>query len=162
MRKVFTTNNKEIMKATLPLTLSVLIAMFASGCAQVMAIKQPKPFVPTSLVQGAKRADIVTELGQPLTSEEHNGTLSDSYKYVDGGKKNSGGSKTGRIVLYTAGDVFTLWLDQIVWMPTEKFGFSGTDHDVRVDYTKFDDQLWHAKQIDNRILKGSSEKKEAF
>ncbi len=150
------------MKAPLTLALFTLTAMFMSGCAQVMVIKQPKPFVPTCLVAGAKRADVVTELGQPMTSEEHEGLLSDSYKYVDGGSKNNGGAKTGRIILYTAGDVFTLWLDQIVWMPTEKFGFSGTDHSVMVEYAKGDDQLWHAKQIDNRPLKGASTKKDAF
>src|ERR1035438_7283342 len=106
-----------------------------SGCAQVMAIKQPKPFTPTSAIVGAKRTAIIGELGQPVVSEEHTNSLTDTFKYVDGGSKNSGGSKTVRIILYTGGDLFTVFLDQIIWIPTEKFGFAGTDHVLTVDYT---------------------------
>src|SRR5437016_3924712 len=113
------------MKSTLIMATMILVAVFMSGCAQVMAFKQPKPYAPTSLASGAKRLDVIAELGQPASSEEHSGLLTDSYRYVDGGSKNNGGSKTTRIILYTAGDLFTIFLDQVIWMPTEKFGFSG-------------------------------------
>jgi len=142
-------------------TVAILMgAVFMSGCAQYMAIKQPSPFTPTSTVVGAKRMAIIGELGQPTMSEPHGTNLVDTYKYVDGGGKNNGGSKTTRVILYTAGDLFTLWLDQIIWMPTEKFGFAGTDHVVVVDYAKSGDDLWHATTIDNKALAGRSTKKE--
>jgi len=149
----------KLILTALPL---ILCGLFASGCAEVMAIKQPRPFTPTTLVTGAKRVDIIGELGQPISSEEHTNSLTDAYKYVDGGRKNSGGSKTVRVVLYTGGDLFTCWLDQIVWMPTEKFGFAGTDHAVTVDFTKADDGFWHAAKIEDKPLKGNSSQKEAF
>jgi len=150
-------NSKKIIQSALPLILS---GLFASGCAQIMAIKQPSPFVPASLTSNAKRVDIVAELGVPVSSEQHSDHLSDAFSYVDGGAKNSAVSKTGRVILYTAGDLFTLWLDQIVWMPAEHFGFAGTDHSVMVDYTKADDGFWHAAKIENKELKGRSTKKE--
>ncbi len=143
----------------MPLLLGVLCV---SGCAQYMAIKQPSPFTPTTTVVGAKRMAIIGELGQPINSEPHGTNLVDTYKYVDGGGKNGSGSKTTRVILYTAGDLFTLWLDQIIWIPTEKFGFAGTYHVVVVDYAKSGDDLWHATTVDNQTLKGRSSKKEAY
>jgi hypothetical protein len=152
-------NSKKLIQSAIPL---VLCGLFATGCAQMMAIKQPRPFTPSGLVAGAKRVDIIGELGQPVSSEEHTNKLTDAFQYVDGGSKNNAGSKTVRVILYTGGDLFTLWLDQIIWMPTEKFGFAGTDHSVTVDYTKSEDGFWHASSIDDKALKGRSSKKEAF
>jgi hypothetical protein len=138
----------------------ILTAMLLSGCAQVMAMKQPKPFTPTTAVNGARRSAIIAEVGQPVTSEEATNTLTDTYKYVDGGGKNNGGSKTVRVILYTAGDLFTLFLDQIIWMPMEKFGFAGTDHVLTIDYVKSEDGHWNATAVDDKELKGNSTKKE--
>jgi hypothetical protein len=135
--------------------------LWMTGCAQVMAIQQPKPFKPTSLNQGTKRTDIVAELGQPTTSEERGATLTDVYRYVDGGAKNNGASKTFRVLAYTAGDVFTCWLDQVLWIPIEKFGFAGTDHIVTVDYSRDAEQRWCAKEITDREANGGAPKKEA-
>lgn len=150
---------KALLRSAIPL---LAISLFASGCAQVMAIRQPRPFTPAALTNNAKRVDVIAELGQPLTSEEHSNLLTDAYAYVDGGSKNNGAAKAGRIVLYTAGDVFTVFLDQIIWMPTEHFGFAGTDHSVMVDYAKSTDGLWHAVSIQNKVVKGPSAKKDAI
>ena len=150
------------MKSIITALAMILVGVFMSGCAQVMAIKQPKPFTPTSAIVGAQRTTIIGELGQPVTSEEHTNSLTDAYKYVDGGSKNNGGSKTVRVILYTGGDLFTLWLDQIIWMPMEKFGFSGTDHVLTVDYIKSGDEPWRATAINDQALKGRSSKKEQF
>lgn len=142
--------------------LATALVCLGTGCAQVMAVKQPKPFTPTSAVIGAKRAAIIGELGQPANSEEHGKGLTDTYKYVDGGKKNSGGSKAARVILYTAGDLFTLWLDQIVWMPTEMLGFRGTDHVLTVDYVREEGEPWRATGVEDKALKGRSSKKDNF
>jgi hypothetical protein len=150
-------NSKKFLQ-----TILVLGVLFISGCAQYMAIKQPKPYSPASAVVGARRVAIIGELGEPTASEPHGTNLTDTFKYVDGGSKNNGGSKTVRVVLYTVGDLFTLWIDQIIWIPTEKFGFAGTDHVVIVDYSKSSDDLWHATSVDNQMLKGRSSKKEDY
>lgn len=132
----------------------ILYGLFATGCAQFMAIKQPRPFTPCSLVTGAKRVDVVSELGQPITSETHANQLIDAYRYVDGGQKNCAISKTSRVLVYTAGDIFTCWLDQVIWIPAEAFGFPGTVHAVTVDYSKYDDGFWHATTIENKVVNG--------
>jgi hypothetical protein len=88
--------------------------------------------------------------------------MTEVYRYTDGGPKNHGASKTFRVLAYTAGDLFTLWLDQVVWIPLEKFGFAGTDHVVTVDYKKDATDRWCAGDIIDRELKGRSAKKETF
>lgn len=118
-----------------------------------MAIQQPRPFTPHTLTTGTKRVDIIGELGHPITTEEHTNSLTDAYKYVDGGSKNNGSSKTVRIILYTGGDIFTCWLDQVIWMPAEKFGFAGTDHTVTIDFTKNEDGFWCAAKIEDKTGK---------
>ena len=155
-------NQYKSMKNTIVTAVLLLTAVFASGCAQVMALKQPKPFAPCALASGAKRTDIVGELGQPVSSEDRGHSLTDTYKYVDGGKKNCGGSKTARVVLYTAGDLFTCWLDQLIWMPVEKFAYAGIDHAVTVDYIKSENGVWIAKEVSDKPLKGRSSKKETL
>ena len=142
----------SIVKKGALIAAAVVASQLLTGCAQVMAIRQPKPFTPGSLVTGAKRMDITAELGQPITSEEHASHLTDAYRYIDGGKKNNALSKTGRVVVYTAGDLFTVWLDQVIWIPAEAFGFPGTVHAVTVDYAKSDDGYWHAATIENKSL----------
>jgi hypothetical protein len=137
-----------------------LLPLFASGCAQYMCIHQPKPFTPSTTQVGTRRTAIIGELGEPVNSEPHGTNLVDTFKYVDGGAKNSGGAKTARVVIYTAGDVFTLFLDQVIWIPSEKFGFAGKDHVVIVDYAKSEDDFWRAFKIDDQELKGRSTKTE--
>jgi hypothetical protein len=136
------------------------VCLLTNGCAQVWACKQAPPFKPTCLSAGTKRIDVVAELGKPIASEERTNILVESYHYVDGGSKNNGASKTVRVILYTAGDLFTLWLDQIIWMPTEKFGFAGTDHSVTIDYDKNQNGTWCIKTFDDRIVKGQAKRKE--
>lgn len=150
------------MKTSVSIAVAISAMMFLTGCAEIMAIKQPKPFTPTCLSPGAKRLTIIGELGQPVSSEVRTNSITDVYKYVDGGAKNSAGSKTVRIIVYVGGDFFTLFLDQIIWMPTEAFGFAGTDHVVTVDYLKAEDDSWQANHIDDRALKGNSTQKQDF
>lgn len=134
-----------------------MAALILCGCAQFRAIDQPKPFKPTVTAVGAKRVNITGELGAPINSEENNGKLVDTYKYVDGGGKNSGGAKVGRIILYTAGDLFTLFLDQLITWPAEIYGFAGTPHIVTVEYQKGTDGFWHAVSVDDLEQVGKKE-----
>ena len=93
--------NTFLKKAASLLTIA-LVAQLLSGCAQVMAIRQPSPFKPSALVVGEKRATVMGELGRPTNTEEHGDRLTDVYNYTDGGAKNNGGSKTARVILYSA------------------------------------------------------------
>jgi hypothetical protein len=91
-----------------------------------------------------------------VSTEDHGTKAVELYKYTDGGDKNNGFAKTGRILLYTGGDLFTCWLDQVVWMPMEKFGFEGVDHMVTVDFNKSLEGEWRVSKVDDRELKGGS------
>jgi hypothetical protein len=122
-------------------------ALILSGCAQYTAINQPKPFKPAASVVGAERSTVICELGQPVVSTERNDRLRDTYKYIDGGSGNGGASKTLRVILYTGGDLFTLWLDQLLTWPFETYTFGGTEHVVTVDYVKGSDSFWWAKEV---------------
>jgi hypothetical protein len=122
------------------LALAVVIVM-NSGCAQVMAMRQPAPLDRTLLAVGADRTVVIGVLGAPVSAEDRaDGGRTEIYKYVDGGTKNTWWSKTGRVVLYTAGDVFTAWLDQIIWMPLE-IAFRGTEYASTVDYDRRGERL---------------------
>jgi hypothetical protein len=118
-----------------------------TGCAQMMAACKPGPLDRSVLEVGAYRSEIVASLGSgrgrlgkgSVTRTEH-------YDYMDGGKKNSVSSKVGRIVLYTAGDVFTLFLSQILFMPIETV-FAGMQYRASVDYQLYTDGTWRVQDF---------------
>ena len=96
----------------LVISLGVLIGM-TSGCAQVMAIRQPASLDRNLLAVGTDRTVVIGVFGAPVSADDRaDGGRTEVYRYVDGGTKNSWWSKTGRVVVYTAGDVFTAWLDR--------------------------------------------------
>jgi hypothetical protein len=78
--------------------------------------------------------------GTPAELSEE--VVTDSYYFEDGGQRNHGGSKAARILRYTAGDVFTLFLDQVIWMPVELMAFEESKHHAEVDYRRGDDGRW--------------------
>jgi hypothetical protein len=129
-----------------------------SGCAQYIAYSQPAPIDREALTLGVTRTRVTGLLGQPVHQDVNSdGTETDVYKYKDGGKKNHAVSKTGRILVYTAGDFFTLFLDQVISMPLE-LAFRGTDYTADVTYEK-EGYEWKAiaiKEIavdDNKVTK---------
>lgn len=138
-------------------SLALLCWVFAAtGCAQVMAYRQPPPLDRDFLQPGVERPVVAGRLGEPTSSEEHpgEGTLTESYSYADGGVVNGWGGKTGRIILYTAGDVFTLFLSQVLWMPAELL-MDGTDYYTTVDYERRPiDDHWVAARIVERDTDG--------
>lgn len=133
----------------------LMIVTLLSGCAQVMAFQQPGPRKcrPDVLREGVERSMVIGCLGSPLASDEHTQddndkeVLSDTYVYEDGGAKNAGWSKAGRVVLYTAGDIFTLFLTQLIWMPAEAMLLDATKHQAAVDYERGSDSKWHVTQV---------------
>ncbi len=143
------TKSTKLIRVLLPL---VLAGVLTSGCAQFMAIRQSVPCDPTCLKPGVNRVHVLAELGPPANTIDQTNSLVDEFKYTDGGSKNNVVWKTTRVTLYTAGDIFTFWMDQFIWMPMELNGFSGTDHSVVVRYDKAADGFWYAKTIDNKAL----------
>jgi hypothetical protein len=148
MNEVWTSrkHNPDVMTCRLARRAALVLGIVAllgltSGCAQVMAIRQPAPINRELLAVGADRTVIIGVLGAPVSVEDHGDTgRTEIYKYVDGGTKNSWWSKTGRVVLYTAGDVFSAWLDQIIWMPLE-LAFRGNEYASTVGYERAGERM---------------------
>ena len=96
-------------------------------------------------------------LGAPkVTTEEPGPFLVDTYNYTDGGQRNRSGWRAARIVLYTAGDFFTLFLSQLLFMPAELL-MKGTDYMAVVEYEPGSSQAWIAGRITETKLSGQSQ-----
>jgi hypothetical protein len=143
-----------MMRSTL--LAAIVVLAFGSGCAQVMAYRQPAPIDRDLLIAGADRGSVIGALGPPVVTEESGENLSDTYSYTDGGKVNATGWKAVRILLYTAGDVFTLFLDQVLWMPAELL-MNGTKYTATVDYERNGSRRWIAQQMVERKMEGDNE-----
>jgi hypothetical protein len=134
---------------SLRLLAPLALIVFQLACAQFMAVRQPGPVDRAILQPDVERSTLVGVLGAPsATSEGVEGeTVRDTYHYTDGGNVNRFGGKAARILLYTAGDVFTLFLTQLIWMPAELV-LDGTDYSATVDYQRRPrDQQWVAAHI---------------
>ena len=145
--------NVKTTKLVRVLLLAILVGGFGSGCAQYSVMRQPRPFSPTCLKPGAKRVDVIAELGQPFNTQAQGNRLTDNFKYVDGGSKNNGFCKTGRVVLYSTGDIFTCFFDQLALMPFEDFVISGTNHLIVIEYSKSNYDDWRIITIADTISK---------
>ena len=127
------------------------------GCAQRTALGQPSPLDRDALQPGIGRPVVAGILGEAQTEDRPDeGRLIESYTYVDGGTANAWWSKTGRVLVYTAGDVFTLFLSQVIWMPLE-LAFEGKEYIATVDYERKDGTgRWVATRIEESNTKGET------
>jgi len=141
--------------------LAALVLMLSTGCAQVIAYRQPAPIDRDVLVSGAPRGVVMGVLGAPVNTEEADDVLNDTYLYTDGGKVNHPASKAARILLYTAGDVFTAFLTQVLWMPAELL-MNGTKYSASVDYARDGGEAWAATRLVQSKLEGNNEVKVVF
>ena len=130
----------------------VVLACLLPGCAQFMAFDQPGPLNcrPDVLRPGVERAIVIGCLGPPVATDQRDAAaddfLNDTYVYKDGGGKNAGWSKAGRVILYTAGDLVTLFLSQIIWMPAEKLMLDASKYQASVDYERGHTGKWRIQQ----------------
>jgi hypothetical protein len=128
--------------------LLVFCIVGGTGCAQTMVGCSPSPLDRSVLEVGAHRSDVVAALGSGRGRfKEGSVTRTENYDYIDGGAKNSVPSKIGRILLYTAGDVFTLFISQILFMPIETVAFAGTQYRTNVDYQLYTDGTWRVRDF---------------
>jgi hypothetical protein len=135
------------------LSLSLVASLVLAGCAQFMAFQHPGHLTCRDdiLREGVDRSLVVACLGPPAITDERlvgdKQVLSDTHLYEDGGAKNQGISKVGRTVLYTVGDVLTLFLTQLIWMPTEALLLDATKRQASIDYERGYDGRWRATGV---------------
>ena len=113
---------------------AVLFSIGVSGCAVVLAAKQPGRKNLSVLSSGTPRDNVITYLGAPANTELKEGERVDIYQFKQG---YSGGAKASRALFHGAADVFTFGLWEVVGTPAELI-FDGTETTVKVMYDKED------------------------
>ncbi len=102
-----------------------------SGCAAMMAAKQPEYTDLSVLRQGASRSEIVSAFGRPMTTDkDENGNLVETYQFKQG---YTTGTKAVRVVFHIVADVLTIFLWELIGMPMEMV-FDGNKVDVDATY----------------------------
>lgn len=101
-----------------------------TGCAVIMAVKQPDKKDLTVLKKGTQRGLVISELGDPISSEQQENKTIELYKFVQGYNKVT---KAGRALVHGAADVFTLGIWEAVGTPAEAI-FDGSEMLVQVTY----------------------------
>ncbi len=105
-----------------------------AGCATYTAIKMPGPTGDENVDVGMHRSDVEGVLGVgPASEYESDGLHTVRYEYSDG---PSQWSKL-RSVVYVGADVFTLFLSELIFWPTELYA---TDRIKRVATAEYDDE----------------------
>lgn len=107
----------RISSKILVMGIASVCAVTSSGCAVVMAAKQPDYKNVELFKPGTTRGQLLGEFGQPVSTETRkDGTKCDTFSFTQG---YSGGAKAGRAVLHGVADVLTLGLWEIIGTPTE-------------------------------------------
>ena len=111
-----------------------LVVLAMSGCAVVLAAKQPDAKDLSVLNPGTPRSMVVGELGPPVWSGERDGAKVDVFAFVDGYSK---ATKAARAFFHGAADFFTLGLWEVVGTPAEAI-FTGSKMKVEIVYDSHD------------------------
>jgi hypothetical protein len=119
------------LAAALLLCVASSIAIFQVGCATYTAVRIPGPVPDERVALGAHRSDVEVLLKAPPANEykEGDGTIA-RYQYKDGPHQAS----KGRVVLYIAGDVFTLFLSELIFWPIEAYASKQTERIATAHY----------------------------
>ncbi|GFO70058.1 hypothetical protein GMLC_36370 [Geomonas limicola] len=135
------------------LYLLVACALALQGCSIYKAATAPAPIALENVKNGSSRIAIVGTLGVPKMTETKDNAKTDVYEFVNGSHE---GTKA-RIVIYIAGDLFTIGLTELVFWPMELGLGQGTPGRAVVTYgmddiaksvllTKADGSPWEATQ----------------
>ncbi|HUL41655.1 MAG TPA: hypothetical protein VLV32_07105 [Burkholderiales bacterium] len=125
---------------TLLIALSLVLA---SGCSVYMAAHQPEKKDTTLLVRGTPRSLLLTEFGQPASTEMRDGKRIDYFTFVQGSTSDT--AKNSRAIFYGAADLLTLGLFEVVSTPTE-LALGGDKITYEVTYDS-DDKVEKVVQI---------------
>ena len=91
------------------------------GCSVYQAVYAPTPIEYKQVKLGATRTEARSYLGFPKMTDQKNNQKTDSFEFIDG---YNAASKV-RIVLYLAGDIFTVGLSELIFWPIEAYDFDG-------------------------------------
>jgi hypothetical protein len=109
--------------------IAILVAL-CSGCSIYKAATAPPPLAVENVKVGKSRDEIIASIGLPKSSENKGDVRTDMHEFTSGSPE---GTKI-RIVLYVAGDVFTIGLAELVFWPIELAAGQGTDGRAIVTY----------------------------
>ncbi|WP_423854504.1 hypothetical protein [Acinetobacter guillouiae] len=122
-----------------------------TGCAAVMATKQPTKKDLSIFNKGVDRSLIIAEIGAPITSEFKNGKRYEIYTFMQGYSK---ANRISRAVWHGAADVVTFGLWEIIGTPTESaFNGKKTSYEMIFDS---DDHLESSKLLTMSEYKNDS------
>jgi hypothetical protein len=116
-RHILTVVEKGVAMRTVVTMLILVSFMFVqSACSIYKASTQPPPADLAGIGIGTPRMEVIQRLGPPKFSEtDPQGRKEDSFEFQSG---MGSGSKL-RIILYIAGDLFTLGLAELIFWPME-------------------------------------------
>jgi hypothetical protein len=109
----------------------LLLAMTtAPGCSIYKAATAPPPVPIENIKAGKTRAEIVSVLGMPKSTDQQTNDRTEVYEFVDG---NHGAAKL-RILPYIGADFFTLGLAELVLWPMELALLQGSEGRAVITY----------------------------
>ncbi len=120
----------SILRRFLTPLICLILVLTSTGCAVVMAVKQPPKKDLSVLSVGSPRNLVLSELGQPITTYTRDEKRVDVFSFKQGYNKVA---KTGRAFFHGAADVVTFGLWEVVGTPTEMV-FNGTKMSFEVTY----------------------------
>jgi hypothetical protein len=129
--------------------LSLIATVFIlSGCSVYYAAKAPSSVDYKKVKVGQARAETISILGLPKMTNNIDNKKVDIHEFRDGFH----GASKARILLYLAGDFFTLTLAEIIFWPLETNAFDGKLCRGTINYDDSD----HIKSFDILDSEGES------
>lgn len=110
------------MKRTILMVL-LLTGVFAQGWSIYKAATAPPPVEVERVRVGSDRTEVISVLGTPKLTEVTDGQRTDMFEFTSGYDQAS----KSRILLYIAGDFFTIGLSELVFWPLELAVLDGTE-----------------------------------
>lgn len=115
------------------ITVLCSILAFSPGCSIYRASTAPSPIPLKEVRAGVDRNRIIAVLGMPRSTEVGaDGERTDMHEYIDGNPQES----KARIILYVAGDVFTLGLAELLFWPLELATLQGDEGRAVISYDR--------------------------
>ena len=129
------------------LLLSLLVSV---GCATVVALDMPGPSRDGEIHLGAYRSEVEDLLGVGPISDFRQGERTHArYEYEDGPHQ----ATKLRVLIYLAGDVFTLFLSEVIFWPIELVIKSNIARVGNADYDEYSQLLaWKVKDRKGKLL----------
>jgi len=140
----------------------ILSLLLLTGCSINMASKAPEPVEYKKITVDTSRTETISRLGFPKITSKKGEYKIDTYEFFDG---YNSASKI-RILLYLAGDIFTLGLSEFIFWPLEANLFDGNKcrgtvvydgNDKVVGYDLLNnksERIWHSSSTIDEILGG--------